>query len=118
MIGGGWRRLVVGNWWLMGVGGWQLAVGSGWRLVAVGGGWQFEVDGPWGRSLSAVLSKKKIGFLKDPPGSRLPAASLVMSLAHKREGEAAAEAQSRGHPTLRGLCGLPLESTSPEEEGH
>ena len=68
---GSWWRLVVvgGGWWLMAVGsGWQLAVGGGWRLVAVGGwwrlavggGWWLAVDGPLGRSLRAVLNKKKI----------------------------------------------------------
>ena len=82
-VGGGWRRLVAGGWWLEAVGsGWQLAVGrrwrlaavGGWRLVAVGGwrlvvggwwrlavdgSWRLAVGGPLGRSLRAVLSKKK-----------------------------------------------------------
>ena len=58
-VGGGWRRLVVDDWCLMAVGsGWRLAVGGGWRL-AVGGGWWFAVGGPLGRSLRAVLNKKK-----------------------------------------------------------
>ena len=58
-VGGGWRRLVVGDWWLVAVGsGWQLAVGRRWRLAAVGG-WRLAVGGPLGRSLRAVLSKKK-----------------------------------------------------------
>ena len=72
-VGGGWRRLVVGDWWLMVVGsGWRLAVGRRWRLVAVGGWWGLwlAVDGPLGRSLRAVLNKKKIKSLKDPPGRR------------------------------------------------
>ena len=63
-IGGWW--LVVGDWWLMAVGsGWWLAVGRSWRLVvgswrlAVGGGWWLAVGGPLGRSLRAVLTKKK-----------------------------------------------------------
>ena len=80
---GGWWRLVVvgggwwfGDWWLVAVGsGWQLAVGRRWRLAAVGGGWWLAVGGSWrlavggswrlavggplGRSLRAVLSKKK-----------------------------------------------------------
>ena len=38
-------------------GWWRLAVG-GWRLVAVGG-WRLAVGGPLGRSLRAVLNKKK-----------------------------------------------------------
>ena len=38
-------------------GWWRLAVG-GWRLVAVGG-WRLAVGGPLGRSLRAVLSRKK-----------------------------------------------------------
>ena len=46
------------------VGSWRLAVGGGSRLVAVGGGWRLAVGGPWGLSLRAVLSKKKIGFLR------------------------------------------------------
>ena len=66
-VGGGWR-LAVGNWRLAAVGGWQLATGGWWRLVVVGGGWwRLAVDGSWrlavggplGRSLRAVLSKKK-----------------------------------------------------------
>ena len=56
--GGGWRRLVVGDWWLVGSGGWRLAVGGGWRLA---------VGGAWGWSFRAVLNKKKIRLLKDPP---------------------------------------------------
>ena len=75
VVGGGWRRLVAGGWWLEAVGsGWQLAVGRHWRLAAVGGWrlvvggwWRLAVDGSWrlavggllGRSLRAVLSKKK-----------------------------------------------------------
>ena len=75
-VGGGWRRLVVGDWWSVAVGsGWQLVAAGGWRrLVAggwwrlvVGGWWRLAVDGSWrlavggplGRSLRAVLSKKK-----------------------------------------------------------
>ena len=74
-VGGGWRRLVAGGWWLEAVGsGWQLAVGRRWRLAAVGGwrlvvggwwrlavdgSWRLAVGGPLGRSLRAVLSKKK-----------------------------------------------------------
>ena len=42
----------------MGGGDWRLAVGGGWRL-AVGGGWRLAVGGPLGRSLRAVLSRKK-----------------------------------------------------------
>ena len=68
MVGGSWR-LAVGGWRLAAVGGgWQLATGGWWRLVGVGGGWwRLAVDGSWrlavggplGRSLRAVLSKKK-----------------------------------------------------------
>ena len=81
-VGGGWRlavgnwRLVVGDWWLVAVGsGWQLTVGrrwrlaavGGWRLVAVGGwrrlvvggSWRLAIGSPLGRSLRAVLCKKK-----------------------------------------------------------
>ena len=50
-VGGGWRRLVAGGWWRLVVGGW-------WRL-AVDGSWRLAVGGPLGRSLRAVLSKKK-----------------------------------------------------------
>ena len=73
MVGGGWRlvavgggwRLAVGNWWLVAVGGgwrqlvvvdWWLVVGGGWQWLVVGG---WAVGGPLGRSLRAVLSKKK-----------------------------------------------------------
>ena len=48
---GGWRRLVAGGWWRLVVGGW-------WRL-AVDGSRRLAVGGPLGRSLRAVLSKKK-----------------------------------------------------------
>ena len=58
-VGGGSRGLVVGDWWLM-------AVGGGWRLV-VGHRWRLAVDGPLGRSLRAVLNKKKTSPLRDPP---------------------------------------------------
>ena len=70
LVTGGWWRLaavggsglvVDGGWQWLAVGGWSpLAVGGGWRLVAVGGGWwRLAVDGPLGRSLRAVLNKKK-----------------------------------------------------------
>ena len=72
---GGWRRLaavgsswqlVMGGWWrLVAVGGWRLAVGGGWWRLAVGGSWRLAVGGPLGRSLWAVLNKKKIWSLKD-----------------------------------------------------
>ena len=74
-VGGGWRRLVVGDWWLMAVGsGWRLAVGRRWRFAAVGGWWRLAVggswwlavDGPLGRSLRAVLNKKKTSPLRTP----------------------------------------------------
>ena len=65
---GGWRQLaVVGSWRLVAAGGWRrLVAGGRWRLV-VGGWWRLAVDGSWrlavggplGRSLRAVLSKKK-----------------------------------------------------------
>ena len=68
VIGGWWRLVVVGGWRLVAAGGWgQLVVGSQWRL-AVGGSWRLAVGGPLGRSLRAVLSKKKIWFLMDRPG--------------------------------------------------
>ena len=68
-VGGCWQLVVGGvvdDWWLVAVGGWRLAVGhrwwlaavGGWRLV-VGGGWWLAVGGPLGRSLRAVLNKKK-----------------------------------------------------------
>ena len=51
-------------------------VGGWWRL-AVGGSWRLAVGGPLGRSLRAVLNKKKTWFLDDPAlgggGSREPA---------------------------------------------
>ena len=45
-------------------------VGGGWRL-AVDGSWRLAVGGPLGRSLKAVLSKRKKKFwsLKDRPAS-------------------------------------------------
>ena len=65
---GGWRLVVGGSWQWLAVGGWSpLAVGGGWWRLVVGGWWQLAVDGSWrlavggplGRSLRAVLSKKK-----------------------------------------------------------
>ena len=47
------------------VGGWRLVAAGGWRLVAVGG-WWLAVDGPLGRSLKAVLNKKKSSPLRTP----------------------------------------------------
>ena len=61
MIGGWWRLAVVG--------GWRLVAAGGWRLMAVGG-WWMAVGGPLGRSLRAVLNKKKIQFPKGPPVCR------------------------------------------------
>ena len=62
VMGGWWRLAAVDGWRLVAVGGWRLAVGGGWRLVAVGG--------PLGRSLRAVLNKKKIWSLKERPGKK------------------------------------------------
>ena len=67
MVGGGWQWLAVGGWSPLAVGGgwWRLVVGGWWRLAVDGswqlavGGWQLAVGGPLGRSLRAVLSKKK-----------------------------------------------------------
>ena len=65
---GGWRRLaVVGSWRLVAAGGWRRLVAGGWWWLVVGGWWRLAVDGSWrlavggplGRSLRAVLSKKK-----------------------------------------------------------
>ena len=53
MFSHGWWRLAAGGWW-------QLAVGGGW----------------W--SLGAVLSKKKLGFLEDPPVP--PSSAMGLSL--------------------------------------
>ena len=73
---GGWRRLaVVGSWRLVAAGGWRRLVAGGWWWLVVGGWWRLAVDGSWrlavggplGRSLRAVLSKKKkISSLKEP----------------------------------------------------
>ena len=63
VMGGWWRLAAVDGWRLVAVGGWWwLAVGSWWRL-AVGGSWRLAVGGPLGRSLRAVLNKKKSGPL-------------------------------------------------------
>ena len=66
---GGWRRLaVVGSWRLVAAGGWRRLVVGGWWRLAVDGSWRLAVGGPLGRSLRAVLSKKKkIWSLEDPP---------------------------------------------------
>ena len=72
-VGSDWRlavgdwRLATGGWWLGISGWWRLAVVGGWsplavggwRRLAVGGGWRLAVGGPLGRSLKAVLHKKK-----------------------------------------------------------
>ena len=64
VMGGWWRLAAVDGWRLVAVGGWQrLAVGGWWRL-AVGGSWRLAVGGPLGRSLRAVLKKKKSGPLR------------------------------------------------------
>ena len=54
-MGGWWRLAAVDGWRLVAVGGWRLSVGGGWRLA---------VGGPLGRSLRAVLNKKKSGPLR------------------------------------------------------
>ena len=65
---GGWWRLVVvdGGWWLVIGGWWRLVVVGGWSRwrLAVGGSWRLAVGGPLGRSLRAVLNKKKPGSLR------------------------------------------------------
>ena len=76
VIGGWWRLAVVGSWRLVAAGGWRrlvvdrswrLAVDRSWRL-AVDRSWWLAVGGPLGRSLRAVLSKKKkVWSLKDSP---------------------------------------------------
>ena len=69
VIGGWWRLAVVGGWRLVAAGGWWGFVVGGWWRLAVDGSWRLAVGGPLGRSLRAVLSKKKkeIWFLKDHP---------------------------------------------------
>ena len=57
MVGGGWQRLAVGGWL-------PLAVSGGWWRLGVGGSWRLAVGGPLGRSLRAVLNKKKCGSLR------------------------------------------------------
>ena len=58
----------MGGWWrLAAVDGWRLVVVGGWWRLAVVGSWRFAVGGPLGRSLRAVLNKKKIWSLKDRP---------------------------------------------------
>ena len=82
-VGGWWWLAAAGGWgwWLMAVGGWQLVAAGGWQLVAVvvGGGWWLAVDGPLGRSLRAVLNKKKSSPLKTPLDQR----RLGLQLSHK-----------------------------------
>ena len=67
VIGGWWRLAVGGSWQLVAAGGWQRLLAGGWWRLVVGGWWRLAVDGSWrlavggpsGRSLRAVLSKKK-----------------------------------------------------------
>ena len=70
---GGWQ-LATGGWWRLAVvGSWRLVAAGGWRRLVVGGWWRLAVGGPLGRSLRAVLSKKKkIWFLKDCPVVAVP----------------------------------------------
>ena len=68
-VGGGWWRLVAGGggwWWVAAVGGWGLVVDGGWQWFAVGGWRRLAVGGPLGRSLRAVLNKKKSSSLRTP----------------------------------------------------
>ena len=58
-VGGWWRLAVVGSWRLVAAGGWRRLVAGGWWRLAVDGSWRLAVGGPLGRSLRAVLSKKK-----------------------------------------------------------
>ena len=66
LVVGCWRQLAaVGGWGLVVDGGWRwLAVGRRWRLAI--GGWRLAVDDPLGRSLRAVLHKKKSSPLTTP----------------------------------------------------
>ena len=66
---GGWRLVAIGSWS-------RLAVGGGWQL-AVGGGWRLAVGGPFGPSLRAVLSKKKMGSLRTALKSTTRAGALL-----------------------------------------
>ena len=67
VVGGG-RWLVIGDWWRLAVvGGWRLVAVGGWRRLAVGDGWWLAVGSPLGRSLRAVLNKKKNLGPKGPP---------------------------------------------------
>ena len=66
--GGWWRLVVVGSWRLVAAAGWRRLVVGGWWRLAVDGSWRLAVGGPLGRSLRAVLSKKKNWFLEDRPG--------------------------------------------------
>ena len=117
MVGGGWQWLAVGGWSPLAVGGgwWRLVVGGWWRL-AVGGSWRLAVGGPLGRSLRAVLSKKKkTGPLRtalvratdeECLGSRLGSASDTSS--HEgNEASACADPQAliRRHEQRQHNCG-------------
>ena len=124
-VGGGWRRLVVGDWWLViggwwlvAVGsGWQLAVGRRWRLAAVGGwqlvavgGWRLAVGGPLGRSLRAVLRKKKSRPLRTALYPCQPAPAMLEVVNQRRSG-ARRHRLTLHHPGLliryRFISGLP-----------
>ena len=77
--GSGWR-LAVGRRW-------RLAPVGGWRLVAVGGWWELAAGGPLGRSLRAVLNKKKkkSGSLRTAltmPPDNVTCSELKMSTQH------------------------------------
>ena len=61
--------VAVGGWRLVAAGCWRRLVAGGWWRLAVDGSWRLAVGGPLGRSLRAVLNKKKtIWSLKDRPG--------------------------------------------------
>ena len=102
-------------------------VGGWWRLV-VDGSWRLAVGGPLGRSLRAVLSKKKkIWSLKDRPGSSHPirpqvnvqslgsvCSSLYQHLTHRHHGLTAIGIGYHPPPTSQAYV---IRMISPLEQG-
>ena len=86
---GGWRLVVAGGWRRL------VAVGGWWRL-AVCGGWRLADGGPLGRSLRAVLSKKKKSGPKGPPCSHLHQRPVRLDAQGLRPGGQALE-DGQGH---------------------
>ena len=113
VIGGWWQLVVVGGWRLVAAGGWRRLVVGGWWRLAVGGSWRLAVGGPLGRSLRAVLSKKKSGSLRTAlPPTPVPDATPVSPSTTERPGSLPRPLESAlpspPPDPRREVCGVPV----------